>query len=145
MGIFSIAGAFLDQEPLKTDLLNFRWIFQTEFVRAGVLKTHLLPRTLCLGKINSEERVGKGGERAWRQTFEAAIPPSCNYPADHLSVRSLSVNQFRAWVTPGKINGKWAVFSLSIRRFWEKRGKMEAKKGENSPPPPSKISSPLAP
>ena len=31
--------------------------------------------------------------------------------------------------------------SLSIRRFWEKRGKMEAKKGES----PSKISSPLAP
>ena len=29
---------------LKTDLLNFRWIFQTEFVRVGVLKTHLLPR-----------------------------------------------------------------------------------------------------
>ena len=44
MGIFSIAGAFLDQEPLKTDLLNFRYIFQTEFVRVGVLKTHLLPR-----------------------------------------------------------------------------------------------------
>ena len=64
---------------------------------------------LCLGK-NSEEREGKGGERACRQTFEAAIPPSCNYPADHLSVRSLSVNQFRAWVTPGKINRKWVVF-----------------------------------
>ena len=56
-------------------------------------------------------RKGKGrGERACRQTFEAAIPPSCNYLAEHLSVRSLSVNQFRAWVTPGKINGKWAVF-----------------------------------
>ena len=52
-------------------------------------------QALCLGK-NSEEREGKGGERACRQTFEAAIPPSCNYPADHLSVRSLSVNQFRA-------------------------------------------------
>ena len=51
-------------------------------------------QALCLGK-NSEEREGKGGERACRQTFEAAIPPSCNYPADHLSVRSLSVNQFR--------------------------------------------------
>ena len=37
---------------------------------------------LSLGK-NSEEREGKGGggERACRQTFEAAIPPSCNYPA----------------------------------------------------------------
>ena len=99
---------------LKTDLLNFRWIFQTEFVRVGVLKTHLLPRK---GKGSGGGR-GKG-ERACRQTFEAAIPPSCNYPADHLSVRSLSVSQFRAWVTPGKINGKWAVFcsicSLSIR------------------------------
>ena len=57
-------------------------------------------QALCLGK-NSEEREGKGGgggERACRQTFEAAIniPPSCNYPADHLSVRSLSVSQFRA-------------------------------------------------
>ena len=50
------------------------------------------------------------GERAFRQTFEAAIPPSCNYLAEHLSVRSLPVNQFRAWVTPGKINGKTAVF-----------------------------------
>ena len=57
---------------------------------------------------------GSGGERACRQTFadwfEAAIPPSCNYLAEHLSVRSLSVNQFRSWVTPGKINGKWTVF-----------------------------------
>ena len=51
-----------------------------------------------------------GWERACRQTFEAAIPPSCNYPVDHLSVRSLSVNQFCAWATPGKMNGKWAVF-----------------------------------
>ena len=71
----------------------------------------LLPRSLCLGK-NSEEREGKvgGRERACSQTFEAAISPSCNYPADHLSVRSLSVNQFCTWVTPGKINRKWAVF-----------------------------------
>ena len=29
---------------LKMDLLNFRWIIQTEFVRVGVLRTHLLPR-----------------------------------------------------------------------------------------------------
>jgi len=44
--------------------------------------------------------------------------------------------------------------SLSIRRFWGNGGKMEAKKGESFlqlsppsplPPPPSKISSPLAP
>ena len=63
-----------------------------------------------LGEKNSEEREGKGKERACGQTFGAAIPHSCNYPADHLSVRSLSVNQFRAWVTPGKINGKWVVF-----------------------------------
>ena len=40
-------------------------------------------QALCLGK-NSKEREGKGGERACRQTFEAAIPSSCNYPADHL-------------------------------------------------------------
>ena len=66
-------------------------------------------QTLFLEK-NSEEREGKRGERACRQTFEAAIPPSCNYLAEHLSVRSLSVNQFRAWVTPGKINGKWTLF-----------------------------------
>ena len=31
-------------------------------------------QALCLGK-NSEEREGKGGKRACRQTFEAAIPP----------------------------------------------------------------------
>ena len=66
-------------------------------------------QALCLGK--KIVRKGKGrGERACRHTFEAAIPPSCNYLAEHLSVRSLSVNQFRAWVTPGKINGKTAVF-----------------------------------
>ena len=29
---------------LKMDLLNFRWIIQTEFVRVGVFRTHLLPR-----------------------------------------------------------------------------------------------------
>ena len=54
---------------------------------------------------NSDEREGKGG-----QTVEAAILPSCNYPAEHLSLTSLTVNRFRAWVTPGKINGKWTVF-----------------------------------
>ena len=26
---------------------------------------------------------GKGGERACRQAFEAAIPPTFNYPGDH--------------------------------------------------------------
>ena len=57
----------------------------------------------------SEEREGEGGERACRQTFEAAIPPSCNYSASHLSVRS-SVNQFHTWATPGKINGNGPVF-----------------------------------
>ena len=53
-------------------------------------------QALCLGKKNSEEREGKKGEKACRQTFEAAIKPSCHYPTEHLSVRSLSVNQFRA-------------------------------------------------
>jgi len=36
--------------------------------------------------------------------------------------------------------------SPSIRRFWEKRGKMEAKKGESfifSPLPPPQLKSPL--
>ena len=52
-------------------------------------------QALCLGKKIA--RKGKGrGERACRHTFEAAIPPSCNYLAEHLSARSLSVNQFRA-------------------------------------------------
>ena len=52
-------------------------------------------QALCLGKKIA--RKGKGrGERACRHTFEAAIPPSCNYLAEHLSTRSLSVNQFRA-------------------------------------------------
>ena len=63
------------------------------------------------GKIARKGKgKGGGGERACRQTFEAAISPSCNHPADHLSVRSLSVNQFCAWLTAGKINRKWAVF-----------------------------------
>ena len=37
------------------------------------------------------------------------------------------------------------VLSLSIRRFWGKRGKMEAKKGESSSPPfpVSHLKSPL--
>ena len=61
----------------------------------GLSETIACEEALCLGK-NSKEREGKGGERACRQTFEAAIPPSCNYLAEHLSVRSLSVNQFRA-------------------------------------------------
>ena len=65
---------------------------------------------LSVWEKNSKEREGRGGGGACRQTFEAAIPPSCNYLAEHLSVRSLSVNQFRAWVTPGKINGKTSVF-----------------------------------
>ena len=54
-------------------------------------------QALCLGK-NSEEREGKGegGESLCRQLFDVGIPPSCSYSADHLSVRSLSVNQFRA-------------------------------------------------
>ena len=48
----------------------------------------------------------------------------------------------------------WKITSLSIRRLWGKRGKIEAKKGESPflsllpgpiPPPPSKICSPLAP
>ena len=69
-------------------------------------------QALCLGKKIARKEKGKGGggERACRKTFEATLPPSCNYLAEHLSVKSLSVNQFHAWVTLGKINGKWAVF-----------------------------------
>ena len=62
--------------------------------------------SLWTGSLSGEKiaRKGKGrGERACRHTFEATIPPSCNYLAEHLSAGSLSVNQFRAWVTPGKI------------------------------------------
>ena len=76
---------------------------------------------LCLsvwGK-KSEEREGKGwggGGGACRQTIEAAIPPSCNFPADHLSVRSLSVNQFRACATPGKLTGNEQCFAPSENR-----------------------------
>ena len=65
------------------------------------------------GKIatKGKGKVGGGGrESAFRQTVEAAILPSCNYSAEHLSLRSLTVNRFRAWVTPGKINGKWTLF-----------------------------------
>ena len=64
----------------------------------------------------------------------------------------VSVNKLH-FVTEGIMHGLIGVFrnSLSIRRFWGKMGKMEAKKGESSsspsplPRPPSKISSPLAP
>ena len=52
--------------------------------------------SVWFGEKNREEREAKRGERACRQTNEAAIPLSCNYLAEHLSVRSLSVNQFRA-------------------------------------------------
>ena len=63
------------------------------------------------GEKNSKEWEGKGRwERAYRQIFEAAILPSCNYLAEYLSVRSLSVNQFCMWVTPGKFYRKWAMF-----------------------------------
>ena len=69
-------------------------------------KTLACEQALCLGK-NSDEREGKGGrgeggggggwrERAFRQTVEAAILPSCNYRAEHLSLTSLTVNRFRA-------------------------------------------------
>ena len=45
---------------------------------------------------------GKGRERVrgCRQTFEAAIPPSCLVIADHLSARSLSVT----WIHWNVIN-----------------------------------------
>ena len=67
----------------------------------GLAKSLACEQALCLGK----KIPGKGGGgRACRQTFEAAIPPSCNYLAEHQSVRSLSVYQFRAWVTPGTGN-----------------------------------------
>ena len=58
------------------------------------------------GKKWQGKGVERGGERARRKTFEAAIPSCCNYLTEHLSVRSSSVNQFRACVTPRKINGK---------------------------------------
>ena len=84
-------------------------------------------QALCLGKKIA--RKGKGrGERACRHTFEAAIPPSCNYRAEHLSARSLSVNQFRAWVTPGKIKGKTSVFC-----FVSKQSEMESPGGGKTP------------
>ena len=72
----------------------------------GVNPWFWLKISLWTGSLSGEKiaRKGKGrGERACRHTFEAAIPPSCNYLAEHLSARSVSVNQFRAWVTPGKI------------------------------------------
>ena len=70
-----------------------RSLHSSEFQDLLFRKILACEQALCLGK-NSEEREGKVGERACRQTFAAAIAPSCNYPAAHLSVRSLSVNQF---------------------------------------------------
>ena len=54
--------------------------FETPWNTKGTQNQHLsaqliaCEQALCLGK-NSEEREGKGGEGACRQTFEAAIPP----------------------------------------------------------------------
>ena len=46
-----------------------------------------------------------------------AIPPSCNYSADHLSVRSLSVTQFRA--IQGKLTGnEWCLAPSENRVKW---------------------------
>ena len=75
-------------------------------------------------KIAKGEEKGRGGGKRCRQTFEAAIPPSCNYPADHLSVRSLSVNQFFTRVSklPGKLkmSGVLLCFALSENREMER-------------------------
>ena len=43
--------------------------------------------------------------RACRQTFEAAIPPSCLVIADHLSARSLSVT----WI-------HWNVITVACKK-----------------------------
>ena len=91
---------------VPTPSLHFCWRISS-FCRVLSLWTGSLD--LFGGKKIARKVKGRG-ERACRHTFEAAIPPSCNYLAEHLSVRSLSVNQFRAWVTPGKINGKTSVF-----------------------------------
>ena len=58
-------------------------------------------------KKNREEREAKRGERACRQTFEAAIPPSCNYLAEARSVSKIVICQSisRVSKTSGKING----------------------------------------
>ena len=57
-------------------------------------------QALCLGKKIARKGKGKEGretvDKHLRPLFPAAIPPSCNYLAEYLSVRSLSVNQFRA-------------------------------------------------
>ena len=49
-------------------------------------------QALCLGKKQrgKGKETGEGGGgagRTCRQPFEAAILPSCNYSADHLSLR----------------------------------------------------------
>ena len=49
--------------------------------------------------------VGGGGEEPVDKHFEVAIPPSCNYPANRLSVRSLPVNQFCTWTNQRKMSG----------------------------------------
>ena len=122
----------------------WKYLFEDKHILNSIFLSHLFvtsicwkkmccnvacEQALCLGKKIA--RKGKGrGERACRHTFVAAIPPSCNYLAKHLSARSLSVNQFRAWVTPGKIKGKTSVFCFVSKqsemdrepncRFWKK-------------------------
>ena len=93
--LLSLESQTVTFRPFDFHLRKFKKFTREKFYFHNHAPTLACKQALCLGKKIA--RKGKGrGERACRQTIEAAIPPSCNYPADHLSVRSLSVNQFRA-------------------------------------------------
>ena len=88
----SLKNKRTQNHPQHLSGCRLQFFTATTFLEIAVLACE---QALCLGKKIA--RKGKGrGERACRQTFEAAIPPSCNYLAEHLSVRSLSVNPFRS-------------------------------------------------
>ena len=67
----------------------------------------ILPVNSLLFGERVKKSQGEGMERvrACRQTFEAAIPPSCLVIADHVSARSLSVT----WI-------HWNVITLACNK-----------------------------
>ena len=69
-------------------LCSFFFLF-VEFGICNIIKP--VNRLSVWGKGKKVGRRGKGKGRALRQTFEAAIPPSCLLIADPLSAR-LSIN-----------------------------------------------------
>ena len=52
-----------------------------------------------LGKGRERGKVGRGGGEPVDKHPEATFPPSCNYPADHLSVGKIVICQLISGVS----------------------------------------------